>query len=75
MSYTRTLEKPKKTVSVAPEKEKSTIPKWKLDSIRLRNMIGKNPGAVTKEEKAILEDNSGMVQCQYCSRRFNKKAA
>lgn len=64
-------------VDQKPQKAKSGVPKWKLDSAALRAgiKIAKNK-PLTKEEEIMMQmPQENRTSCQFCGRKFNEEAA
>ena len=55
-------------------KPKNEMPKWKIESARLRAglKLGKNQ-TLSKEEEKVMQNE--LKPCPYCGRKFNEKAA
>lgn len=58
-------------------KPKNEVPKWKIESARLRVglKLAKNEAISKEEEKIMKTEQDTLKPCQYCGRKFNEKAA
>lgn len=63
---------------IESNKRNEKVPKWKAESMAFRAVMKQNRGGqVSGNDLAIIEqaENDARIQCKFCGRKFNEKAA